>query len=130
MAFFNSAVGVLQTLVVALGAGLGIWGAINLLENRIQGRLPPLLRSAEETREQRYQSDADESDSAAGHQLFHALALCAGIIITVTLHQVHAAPHAKTGAQRDDQGLKDIDCTRKKLHTISSVFVYAFCCDG
>ena len=31
MAFFNSAVGVLQTLVVALGA-LGIWGAINLLE--------------------------------------------------------------------------------------------------
>ena len=32
MAFFNSAVGVLQTLVVALGAGLGIWGAINLME--------------------------------------------------------------------------------------------------
>ena len=32
IAFFNSAVGVLQTLVVALGAGLGIWGAINLLE--------------------------------------------------------------------------------------------------
>ena len=32
MAFFNSAVTVLQTLVVALGAGLGIWGAINLLE--------------------------------------------------------------------------------------------------
>ena len=30
--FFNSAVNVLQTLVVALGAGLGIWGAINLLE--------------------------------------------------------------------------------------------------
>ena len=32
MAFFNSAVGVLQTLVVALGAGLRRWGAINLLE--------------------------------------------------------------------------------------------------
>ena len=32
MAFFNSAVGVLQTLVIALGAGLGIWGAINLME--------------------------------------------------------------------------------------------------
>lgn len=32
MAFFNSAVNVLQTLVVALGAGLGIWGVINLLE--------------------------------------------------------------------------------------------------
>ena len=32
MAFFNSAVEVLQTLVVALGAGLGVWGAINLME--------------------------------------------------------------------------------------------------
>ena len=32
MAFFNSAVGVLQTLVIALGAALGIWGVINLLE--------------------------------------------------------------------------------------------------
>ena len=32
MAFFSSAVTVLQTLVVALGAGLGIWGAINLME--------------------------------------------------------------------------------------------------
>lgn len=28
----NSAVDVLKTLVVALGAGLGVWGAINLLE--------------------------------------------------------------------------------------------------
>ena len=32
MEFFNSAIGVLQTLVIALGAGLGIWGVINLLE--------------------------------------------------------------------------------------------------
>ena len=32
MAFFNSAVGVLQTLVIGLGAGLGIWGVINLME--------------------------------------------------------------------------------------------------
>ena len=29
MAFFSSAVNVLQTLVVALGAGLGIWGVGN-----------------------------------------------------------------------------------------------------
>ena len=32
MEFFNSAVDILQTLVIALGAGLGIWGVINLLE--------------------------------------------------------------------------------------------------
>ena len=32
MAFFASAITTLQTLVIALGAGLGIWGVINLLE--------------------------------------------------------------------------------------------------
>ena len=32
MEFFDSAIDVLQTLVVALGAGLGIWGIVNLLE--------------------------------------------------------------------------------------------------
>ena len=32
MAFFNSAIDVLQTLVIALGGGMGVWGAINLLE--------------------------------------------------------------------------------------------------
>lgn len=32
MAFFSSAVTTLQTLVVALGAGLAVWGVINLLE--------------------------------------------------------------------------------------------------
>lgn len=32
MAFFASAVTVLQTLVIAIGAGLGIGGVINLLE--------------------------------------------------------------------------------------------------
>ncbi len=32
MAFFNQAIDVLSMLVSALGAGLGIWGVINLLE--------------------------------------------------------------------------------------------------
>ncbi|MDR1668979.1 MAG: Maff2 family protein [Oscillospiraceae bacterium] len=32
MAFFTEAIGTLQTLVVALGAGLAVWGGINLLE--------------------------------------------------------------------------------------------------
>jgi hypothetical protein len=32
MEFFSSAVDTLQTLVIALGAGLAVWGAINLLE--------------------------------------------------------------------------------------------------
>ena len=32
MAFFTSAIDTLKILVIALGAGLGAWGVINLLE--------------------------------------------------------------------------------------------------
>lgn len=32
MEFFASAIETLKTLVVAIGAGLGVWGIINLLE--------------------------------------------------------------------------------------------------
>ncbi|GFI47698.1 hypothetical protein IMSAGC019_03024 [Lachnospiraceae bacterium] len=32
MAFFTSAIGILKTLVVAIGADLAVWGVINLLE--------------------------------------------------------------------------------------------------
>ena len=48
MAFFNQAITVLQTLVIALGAGLGIWGVINLLEgygNDNPGAMPLLTGS-------------------------------------------------------------------------------------
>ena len=32
MSFLTSAVDVLKTLVIALGAGLGVWGVVNLME--------------------------------------------------------------------------------------------------
>ena len=32
MEFFTQAVNILKILVIALGAGLGVWGLINLLE--------------------------------------------------------------------------------------------------
>jgi hypothetical protein len=32
MAFFTQAISVLSTLVIALGAGLAVWGVVNLLE--------------------------------------------------------------------------------------------------
>ena len=32
MEFFDTAIDTMQTLVIALGAGLGVWGVINLLE--------------------------------------------------------------------------------------------------
>ena len=32
MGFFNEAINILKVLVIALGAGLSVWGVINLLE--------------------------------------------------------------------------------------------------
>ncbi len=32
MEFFSEAINVLSTLVIALGAGLAVWGVVNLLE--------------------------------------------------------------------------------------------------
>lgn len=32
MEFFNTGVDVMQKLVILIGAGLGVWGAVNLLE--------------------------------------------------------------------------------------------------
>ena len=32
IAFFTSAIDTLKTLVIAIGAGLGVWGVVNLLE--------------------------------------------------------------------------------------------------
>ena len=47
MAFFTSAISTLQTLVVALGAGLGVWGAINLLEVIILAPRPMYINEAD-----------------------------------------------------------------------------------
>ena len=44
MAFINQAVTVLQTLVIALGAGLAVWGVINLMEG--YGNDNPSLRAS------------------------------------------------------------------------------------
>ena len=41
MEFFNSAVDVLQTLVIALGAGLGIWGPLTF--SKAMATITPVL---------------------------------------------------------------------------------------
>lgn len=40
MAFFASAIDTLKILVIALGAGLGAWGVINLLEGYGNDKAP------------------------------------------------------------------------------------------
>ena len=72
MEFFNSAIEVLQTLVVALGAGLGVWGAINLLEgygndnpgSKSQG----MKQFRANEREQKERKSTIQTVSAAGYK--------------------------------------------------------------
>ena len=45
MEFFNQAIDILKILVMALGAGLAVWGVINLLEG--YGSDNPAAKSAE-----------------------------------------------------------------------------------
>ena len=46
------------------------------------------------------------------------MSIRAGVIVAVTFEQVNAAPYAKTAAKRDDQSLKNLDCTVEKIHKI------------
>ncbi len=73
-------------------------------------------RLAEETGEQRYEGNADEGDTAAGHKLLHALALRAGVIVAITFHEVDNTPDAETSAKRDNEGLKNAYCTVEECH--------------
>ena len=52
------------------------------------------------------------------HELLHALALCAGVVVAVTFQQVDNAPDTETGTERDNEGLKNGDCLFKKCHIV------------
>ena len=67
-----------------------------------------------------HQGDADKRDTAARHELFHALAFGARVIITVPFQQVDGAPDTKTCAQGNDQGLQYTDCAVKNAIDDSS----------
>ncbi|EQH14099.1 hypothetical protein QKU_1448 [Clostridioides difficile DA00203] len=75
--------------------------------------------SLEQTRQQGDQRGAQKDNAASGHELLHALAFGARIIRSVALQQIHHAPHAKTSAEGNNEGLQSIDRGRKKLHRAS-----------
>ena len=52
------------------------------------------------------------------HELLHALALGAGVVVAVTFQQVDNAPDTETGTERDNEGLKNGDCLFKKCHIV------------
>ena len=79
----------------------------------MQGRL-----DREQPGEQRYKDHADYGYTSAGHELLHALALGAGVVVAVTFQQVDNAPDTETGTERDNEGLKNGDCLFKKCHIV------------
>ena len=72
----------------------------------------------EQSGEQRYKDHADYGYTSAGHELLHALALGAGVVVAVTFQQVDNAPDTETGTERDNEGLKNGDCLFKKCHIV------------
>lgn len=73
---------------------------------------------SEQAGEQRNENDADQGDTAPRHELFHALAFRARVVVAVTFQQVDCTPDAKTGTERDDEGLKDPNSRVEKCHTM------------
>ena len=72
----------------------------------------------EQPGEQRYKDHADYGYTSAGHELLHALALGAGVVVAVTFQQVDNAPDTETGTERDNEGLKNGDCLFKECHIV------------
>ena len=77
----------------------------------MQGRL-----DREKPGEQRYKDHAYHGYTSTGHELLHALALCARVVVAVTFQQVDDTPDTKTSAQSDNESLKNGNCLFKKCH--------------
>lgn len=73
-------------------------------------------RLTEKAGKQGNKGHADERDTAARHELLHALALRAGVVIAVTFHEVHDTPECETCAQGDNESLKNTYCAVEKCH--------------
>ena len=71
---------------------------------------------SKEPRQQRDQNGADESDAASGHELLHALALCARVVIAVSFQKVDHTPNAETGPKGYHEGLEDAYSGREECH--------------
>lgn len=71
---------------------------------------------AEKPGEQRHQQKANQGNAAPGHELFHALRLSTGIIISVTFQKVNDTPDSEACAKGNNQSLKNIDGRVKEIH--------------
>lgn len=65
---------------------------------------------AQQPGQQRDKGHADQGNAAARDQLLHALALAAGVILSIALQQVDATPDTQGTAQTDNDRLQSINC--------------------
>jgi len=72
--------------------------------------------SAEEAGEKRYEGGADQGNTAAGHELLHALGLGAGVVVAISFQEVDGAPDTEAGAECDHEGLENVDCAVEEIH--------------
>ena len=74
---------------------------------------------AEKSGEQGNEGHADQRNTAARHELLHALAFCTRIIISITFQQVNYAPDTETGSESNNESLKNINSRVKKFHRLN-----------
>ena len=46
------------------------------------------------------------------------MSISTGIVVAIALKQVDRTPDAKTGTERNNEGLKNCDCLFKKFHIV------------
>ena len=93
-------------------------------EDSTPAPLHPPLRS-EKSGKKRHKSDTDECNTATGHELLHALGLRAGVIVTVTFHEVDSSPNAKTCTKCNYKSLQygDYDVEKMSVSQIICVIL-------
>ncbi|WP_425294456.1 hypothetical protein, partial [Mesomycoplasma ovipneumoniae] len=72
--------------------------------------------SAEQACEKRDERSTDQGDTAACHQLIHALGLSARIVVAVTFHEVDHTPDTEACTECDYECLKYAYCAVEKCH--------------
>ena len=76
---------------------------------------------SEKTCKKGNEGDTDKCNTAACHELLHALGLRAGVIIAVTFHEVDSTPNAKTCTKCYNECLKYAYCAVEKCHDFNRI---------
>lgn len=88
-----------------------------------RGRHQPPMQDcrclAEKPGEQRHQQKANQGNTAASHELFHALTFCTRVVVSVTFQQVNHAPDTETSSKSNNESLKNINSRVKKFHRLN-----------